>query len=40
MAREWWERLSPEEKDRYKARARGFADRGRRTVDELRRRRR
>jgi hypothetical protein len=38
MAREWWERLSPDEKERYKARARGYADRGRRVVERQRRR--
>jgi hypothetical protein len=36
MAREWWERLSPEEKQRYKSRVRGYADRGRQAVDRRR----
>jgi hypothetical protein len=38
MAREWWERLSPEEKERYKARAREYADRGRQAFEARRRR--
>jgi hypothetical protein len=38
MAWERWQALSPEEKERYKRRAREYADRGRRVV-ELRRRR-
>jgi hypothetical protein len=39
MAWERWQSLSPEEKDRYKRRARGYADRGRRAVEQRRRRR-
>lgn len=35
-----WQTLSPEEKERYKARARGYADRGRRALDDARARRR
>jgi hypothetical protein len=39
MAWERWQSLSPEEKDRYKKQARGFAERGRKTLDAQRRRR-
>ena len=39
MAWERWQRLSPEEKERYKRQARGYADRGRKVIDERRRRR-
>ena len=39
MAWERWQALSPEEKDRYKRRARDYADRGRRVIDRRRRRR-
>ena len=39
MARGWWERLSPEEKERYKARARDYAERGRRAYGARRKRR-
>jgi hypothetical protein len=38
MAWERWQALSPEEKERYKKRAREYADRGRRAVDQRRRR--
>jgi HMG-box domain len=40
MAWERWQALSPEEKERYKRRAREYADRGRRAMDQRRRRRR
>jgi hypothetical protein len=40
MAWERWQALSPEEKERYKKRARQYADRGRRAVDQRRGRRR
>jgi glycogen debranching enzyme len=39
MAWERWQSLSPEEKERYKKQARGFAQRGKKTLDEQRRRR-
>jgi hypothetical protein len=39
MAWERWQSLSPEEKERYKKRARGDAERGRKALDEQRRRR-
>jgi hypothetical protein len=39
MAWERWQALSPEEKERYKARAREYADRGRQAIDRRRRRR-
>jgi glycogen debranching enzyme len=39
MAWERWQSLSPEEKERYKKRARDYAQRGRKTLDEQRRRR-
>lgn len=39
MAWERWQRLSPEEKERYKRRAREYADRGRRSVERRRSRR-
>jgi hypothetical protein len=39
MAWERWQSLSPEEKERYKAQARGFMDRGKQTLDAQRRRR-
>jgi glycogen debranching enzyme len=39
MAWERWQALSPEEKERYKRRAREYADRGRRVVDQRRGRR-
>jgi len=37
MAWERWQALSPEEKERYKKRAREYADRGRRAVEQRRR---
>jgi glycogen debranching enzyme len=40
MAWERWQRLSPEEKERYKKQARDYAERGKRTLDERRKRRR
>jgi hypothetical protein len=39
MAWERWQALSPEEKERYKKRAREYAQRGRKTLDAQRRRR-
>ena len=36
MAWERWQALSPEEKERYKKRARDYADRGRRVMDQRR----
>ena len=39
MAWERWQSLSPEEKERYKKRAREYAQRGRQTLDAQRRRR-
>jgi glycogen debranching enzyme len=39
MAWERWQRLSPEEKERYKKQARGYAERGRKVIDERRKRR-
>jgi hypothetical protein len=39
MAWERWQSLSPDEKERYKRRAREYADRGRRMVDQRRGRR-
>jgi hypothetical protein len=38
MAWERWQALSPEEKERYKRRARDYAERGRKALDERRRR--
>jgi glycogen debranching enzyme len=38
MAWERWQSLSPEEKERYKRRAREYADRGRETLARRRRR--
>jgi glycogen debranching enzyme len=40
MAWERWQQLPPEEKERYKKQARDYAQRGRRVIDERRRRRR
>jgi hypothetical protein len=40
MAWERWQALSPEEKERYKRRAREYAERGRKAIDERRPRRR
>ncbi len=37
MAWERWQSLSPEEKERYKKQARGFAERGKKTLDARRR---
>ena len=34
MAWERWQSLSPEEKERYKKQARGFAERGKKTLDD------
>ena len=39
MAWERWQSLSAEEKERYKKQARGFAERGKKTLDEQRRKR-
>jgi hypothetical protein len=39
MAWERWQALSPQEKERYKKRARDAADRGRRTIEKQRRKR-
>jgi hypothetical protein len=39
MAWERWQALSPEEKERYKKRAREYAERGRKTLDAQRHRR-
>ena len=39
MAWERWQQLSPEEKERYKRQARGYAERGRKMYDERRKRR-
>ena len=39
MAWERWQSLSPEEKDRYKKQAREFAERGKKTLDQQRRKR-
>jgi hypothetical protein len=38
MAWERWQSLSPEEKERYKKQARGYVERGKRTLDAQRRR--
>ena len=38
-AYERWQRMSPEEKERYKKRARDFAERGRRAAEQARKRR-
>lgn len=38
MAWERWQSLSPEEKERYRRQARGYADRGRAAVERRRRR--
>jgi hypothetical protein len=40
MAWERWQALSPQEKERYKRRAREAADRGRRAIEKQRRGRR
>ena len=39
MAWERWQKLSPDEKERYKKRAREYADRGREALERRRRRR-
>jgi hypothetical protein len=39
MAWERWQSLSPEEKERYKKRARGYFDQGKKTLDAQRRKR-
>ena len=39
MAWERWQSLSPQEKERYKRRARDAADRGRRAMEQRRKRR-
>jgi hypothetical protein len=39
MAWERWQALSPAEKERYKKRARDAADRGRRAIEQQRKRR-
>jgi glycogen debranching enzyme len=39
MAWERWQQLSPEEKERYKRQARDYAERGRKALDERRKRR-
>jgi hypothetical protein len=39
MAWERWQSLSPEQKERYKRQARGYADRGRKALEQRRRRR-
>jgi glycogen debranching enzyme len=39
MAWERWQQLSPEEKERYKKQARDYADRGKKVLDERRKRR-
>jgi hypothetical protein len=38
MAWERWQSLSPEQKERYKRQARDYGDRGRKMLDERRRR--
>ncbi len=40
MAWERWQQLSPEDKERYKKQARDYAERGRKVIDERRKRRR
>jgi hypothetical protein len=39
MAWERWQSLSPEEKERYKKRARGYAQQGRKALEAQRRKR-
>ena len=39
MAWERWQSLSPEDKERYRKQARGYADRSRKALDAQRRRR-
>ena len=38
-AYERWQSLTPEQKERYKKRARGYAERGRRAAEQARKRR-
>jgi hypothetical protein len=40
MAWERWQKLEPEQKERYMRQARGYADRGRKLVEDRRRKRR
>ena len=40
MAWERWQKLEPEQKERYMRQARGYAERGRKLVDDRRRKRR
>ena len=40
MAWERWQKLEPEQKERYMRQARGYAQRGRKLVDDRRRKRR
>ena len=40
MAWERWQKLDPEQKERYLRQARGYAQRGRKLVDDRRRKRR
>jgi hypothetical protein len=40
MAWERWQQMPPEDKERYKRQARDYAERGRKVLDERRRRRR
>ena len=40
MAWERWQKLEPEQKERYLRQARGYAQRGRKLVDDRRRKRR
>jgi hypothetical protein len=40
MAWERWQKLEPEQKERYMRQARGYAERGRKLVDARRRKRR
>jgi glycogen debranching enzyme len=39
MAWERWQQLSPEEKERYKKQARDYAERGRKALEQRRKRR-
>ena len=39
MAWERWQSLSPEQKERYRRQARGYAERGRKVLDEQRKKR-
>ena len=40
MAWERWQKLEPEQKERYMRQARGYAERGRKLVEDRRRKRR